>query len=551
MSQEYLDMMMPIDYTPEAFQYVNRRSYDKWRMVGMQFSHTFVGGVTAIGEDNYMFNAGRLKGFVDGCKVIEEINQNNQIVGRGGWYFRAKRAEADVSVLDEPNLFVSEKFFDVTDLDKTSYTSAVYGIMGHCAQVDAEREVTGSPNPGIEEIEGMTYKSTWASLVYSPMRKNWGVPQGFEMCACAGQNSEWGLMAFVEVLDTVSGKKKYFVQGVYEGVNDEYYNTELRKAERSRTPGFFSSWYYLGGGNTRIYRTCEANLWIQNGVGLGFDTKEQSAQDLCLDYSDSVFHTNIYPDYANQWKCNIVDGEAVTPGPGEDVPLTYYDDWRGPIKISQMYAGVLVKLTSLPSCVHHDKLIKRTRTKFANNTVGREKTDICLNTEYDGYDPTQPFCTETLRCERAVLRIMPVCGASIGYMSPNQDSYTISKQWPTLEVHYDRWDKALNGNYKVFDERLNIPEARMRVRIISHNLTELKKIFDEARDNETKWLTEDCMTVQYSTGGDESGVVSDSCGCNHIVREKQEENYFPIRPFNQFKYAANDFSCEKTCIGQA
>jgi len=153
MTQEYLDMMMPIDYTPEAFQYVNRRSYDKWRMIGMQFSHTFVGGVTAIGEDNYMFNAGRLKGFDSGCKVIEELNQNNQIVGRGGWYFRAKRAELDVGVdVNHP-----EKYYDVTDLNYPSNTSAVYGIMGHCAQVDAEREITGITNPGIEEIEGMTY----------------------------------------------------------------------------------------------------------------------------------------------------------------------------------------------------------------------------------------------------------------------------------------------------------------------------------------------------------------------------------------------------------
>ena len=211
-----------------------------------------------------------------------------------------------------------------------------------------------------------------------------------------------------------------------------------------------------------------------------------------------------------------------------------------------MYAGVLIKLTSLPSCAHHDKLIKRTRTKFANNTVGREKTDICLNKEYPDYDPTQPFCTETLRCERGVIRIMPVCGASIGYMSPNQDSYTISKQWPTIEKHYDRWDKVLNGNYKVFDELFDLPDARMRVRVMSHNLTELKKIFDEARTNETNWLTEDCMTVQYSTGGNESGVVGDPRGCSCTPKD-QEENYFPIRPFYQFKYCANDFSCEKEC----
>ena len=540
MTQEYLDMIMPIDYTPEAFQYVNRRSYDKWRMIGMQFSHTFVGGVTAIGEDNYMFNAGQLKGFVSGCKVIEEINQNNQIVGRGGWYFRAKRAESEIGVSKN----YPEKYFDTTSLDETN-PSAVYGIMGHCAQIDAEREVTGTANPGIEEIEGITPNSTWANLVYSPMRKNWGVPQGYEMCACAGQNSEWAMMAFIEVLDTVSGKKKYFMQGTAGDPNAKE-NTEIIKAEISRGPGFFSSWYYLGGGNTRIYRACEAHLWIQNGIGMGVDTQPRYAQDLCLDYSDSAFNSNIYADVANQYICNIVDGEAVTPGPGDNVPLTFYDDWRGPIKISQMYAGVLIKLTSLPSCAHHDKLIKRTRTKFANNPVGREKTDICLNKEYPDYDPTQPFCTETLRCERAVIRIMPVCGASIGYKSPFGSDYTISNQWPTIEKHFDRWDKALNGNYKVFDELFDIPEARMRVRVISHNYNELGKIYANAVDPVTFQLTEASMNVQYLTGGDESGVVGGPRGCSCTAKD-QEENYFPIRPYNQFKYCANDFSCEKEC----
>lgn len=510
MADDYTDLIMPIDYTLDAFQFVNKKRYDKWKMIGMQFSHPYFKGINAtnVNGSGVSIYSGPLQGFVSGCKPIEEINQNNHIVGRGGWYLRARR--------DGDN------------------NSATYGIIGHCHQPDARSEIAGQytdifkgPIEGNFDLSNDNFPVR-QSLTYSPIERNWGVIQSPAMCGAAvadqfgGGDLRWGMIAFYELEDGLSGEKRYFIQ--YMSPNSRT-TDPINKAYESQGEGSFDAWIYLGGGNTRVYRTCEALLFnpplAAPNQASGPITNWKYPTDMCINYKNPVFSSG----------ASTIDPNAIV------LPL---QGWM---------QGAIIKLTSLPTCNHFEKYSTHRIPctgpgSWRDNPVSREKRDICCNQDSIDYNPDDPVCFKTIRCERAVIRIMPVCQA---YVAGKWQG----KWWPTIEKHFDRWDAVIGDatNYKIFDELFEIPEAKMRIRVLAHSVTEIEKHTEELLKNSSHpydRYDEQCMTVTYLTGGNLGDAPTGPKGCS-CVNPVQNEDHYPIRPYNQFVYCANNFTCEKTC----
>ena len=128
----------------------------------MQASHDFVHG--KITQDA----SGHLKGIASGCKPVEEINQNNQLIGRGAWYLRAKS-------------------------DDATGKSATYGIMGHCQSPGVYSDVQMHIKPTAWEIEDPNFM---------PFYRDWGLYQGQLFCQCP-YNPDWHVAVFVEETVTI------------------------------------------------------------------------------------------------------------------------------------------------------------------------------------------------------------------------------------------------------------------------------------------------------------------------------------------------------------
>jgi hypothetical protein len=534
MGCDYTDVVKVLDYTPDAFEYANRKSYHKWRLIGMQVDHTFVGGIrlsdpysnlqaTGVNINGMSevdksgvfitYNQG-LEGIVTGCIVLEEINQNNQLINRGASYLRAK-------------------------VDGDGNNSATYGILGNCKNPDKKRYGQSSYDTnavtnfseadqswarfeGLEQLPAIP-TNVQDELFSKPMLNAWADPQDYYLCCCP-TNEQWEMQVRIEIDD--GGVKKYFVQSpVYK--QDNFPN--------SIDLGTFNQYYGDGRGNRYYYRTCEAISYPPGGIGEGTKRQRDSiSTKLCVDYSDAIYNVG----YSGK-----PDGLL----------------FEGSINLQQVTQGVFVKLTSLPSCKHFNQTIniRIPSGAFPDTPVGREKQDRCYDPNEYGYDPDQPMCFEHIRKERAVIRIMPVCMATAFTQGRGGGQKAqIIKHFDVLERHYDRWDKAAGpGNgFKIFDEVFDFPAQKMRVRVISHGKKYLEqyakdfpyKIVSDVNNIGTIIPNPDFMVPYFLTGGnvtDRAGGAK-GCSCSHSA---QSVGSYPIRPYNQFKYCPNDFSGEKDC----
>lgn len=464
MSCDYTDIIMPIDYTPEAFEFVNRKQYDKWKMIGMQVSHMTEGDFGEQGVAKVF-----TRGMASGCKPIEEINQNNHIIGRGSYYFRAKS-------------------------DASGIPSATYGIMGHCNTPGMEKAGIGAipfytdraeyfPDPNAGDLE---------NEIYSPMGRSWGRSMGQNLCFCA-RSKYWVLGAFVKNNITGNVKFSYFIDDSCDNVEDK----ALCAAKNTRWPGRFNAWNddYMN-----PYRTCEATM-----------------------------------------RCEIINDGAAGAGTCRINQSTL--DSLGE-SISQIVAryGVDIKLTSLPSCNHFDKTYERVEGIMNYNGT------LYSNVNY--------------KCERAVLRIRGFCSTGVGFgprghfntlvIDPLTGLPTKQRTFHTYEYHYDRFDPSEEGgtltpdiSYKIFDEVFEIPELDLTVRVLAHHKRVLESydyLFRSGGD------PREHMTPIYVTGGTSTQRMTDSniekgVRCSH---QGQNENYYPIRPYNEFVYCPNNFTCEKS-----
>jgi hypothetical protein len=542
MGCDYTDVVKVLDYTPEAFEYANRKSYHKWRLIGMQVSHTFVGGVrladpasnlqatgvniSGMGEEEksgqfITYNTG-LTGMITGCIVLEEINQNNQLINRGANYLRAK-------------------------VDGDGNNSATYGIIGNCRNPDKKRfgdssydevavtKLTGggeadSPWGLFEGLEQEPFIPTTINkdLEGRPMLNGWADPQDYYLCCCP-TSENWEMRIRIEIDD--GGKKKYFMQNPIYATPDG----NGKKMPNSVDYGTFNQYYGDGRGNRWYYRTCEAISYPLGGIGEGTKRQRDSVSTkLCVDYSDPIYNIG----YS---------------GKGDGLMF------NGPVELQNVTQGVFVKLTSLPSCKHFNQTInfRIPSGQFPDTPVGREKQDRCYDPNEYGYDPDHPMCFERNRKERAVIRIMPACMAVAGTQGRfgGEKAYQ-RKYFDVLEVHYDRWDKAPGpgNNFKIFDEVYSFPAQKMRVRVIAHG----KKYLDQYEKDFPYQIISNIdnigtivpgpgfMEPYFLTGGSVTDRAGGAKGCS-CVNAQQSPNSYPIRPYNQFTYCPNDFSGEKSC----
>lgn len=449
---DYTDIIMPLDYDPRGFDYANRKRYDLWRMVGMQVSHPFVGGIKLDSSGRYK------QGIAEGCLPVEEINQHNHIIGRGTWYFRSKSDSKSLPAYDgEGN--------PVLNGGNPTYTnSAAYGIMGHCQ------------SPGIEDSNGPRIDQTSPFVLEddqlsAPIHRGWGLALGTDMCSCAG-STDWHLAVFIKNNATDELYMEYTPDEECKPEED----AEVCAARNSRLPGRFSARLP----KQAPYRTCEAKA-------SSYIPLSSEGAGLCA----------INPSVID----NGITGES-------------------PFFVSITKATIIVKLTSLPSCKHFDKVFY-----YGEGVEG----------------PGNMF--KRYRCERGVIRIAPACLVSIGNESSNQGQPSNKMfHYDVIEEHFDRWDIVDgNGSYKIYDELFTIKEFDFDIRVLAHSKAEIMKYFkeEEGYDRST-W-----MTKKYLTGGKTTDSPSGKKGC--VCRNNKSASAYPVRPYNNWSYCANNFSCLKTC----
>lgn len=504
----YTDIIMPIDYTRSAFEYINRKQFDKWKMIGLQASHNFVFGKVGLN------NSGVLTGISSGCKPIEEINQNNQLIGRGAWYFRAK-VDNGSGTVDVPNPEFKKKGGEpgqelrdeedniIPEFNQSGVSSAAYGIMGHSQSpgivYGGLGDVRNNVKPSARQIE---------DPVNIPFYRGWGLYQGDEFCACAaGYNDVWHLAAFLEQkeLDFDGNWTGGYTSVMQYDLDRECNQPSLDEkenclAENSRRPGRFTSWDHLGGGARRKWNTCEALLTVDVGA-IGDNSK-------CLNVNASVFTSN-----------DIIGGS----GTGANfAPLL-------PFAIRQ---GVIIKLTSLPTCNYFEK-------------VTPIKTNEVYNPETESYEDVYT----NLRCERAVIRFAGSCDNQVQILSPCATfAQGIQKifHFPVQEYNYDRWDRDTSnglggqGCFKIFDEIYYIPEIESRIRVLAHK----KEILENYYRQKPGFEQSTWMTKRYLTGGNTDSSIYGNRGMM-CQSNTGEGTAYPIRPYNTFNYCPNTFTCDK------
>lgn len=513
----YTDIIMPIDYTQSAFEYVNRKQFHKWRMIGLQASHDFVFG--KISTDS----SGILRGIASGCKPIEEINQHNHIIGRGVWYFRAK-VDNGSGTINVPNPEFKEKGGEpgaelkdsegnvIPEFNQSGVSSAVYGIMGHAQSpgLVSNREYIGGVGPAdVQNNIQPSARQMEEPNLGTPFYRGWGLYQGNEFCACAGGfNDIWHMAIFIEQKELdLNGRWTGNYTSVMQYDPDEdcsRFKTLDEKenclARNSRRPGRFTSWDHLGGGNRRKWNTCEALCYT--------DMQTTGDNVKCLDINSAVFNTN-----------DIIGGSGNGPN---YAPLL-------PYAIRQ---GILVKLTSLPTCNHFEK-------------VTPIKTNEIYNPETDSYDSIYT----NFRCERAAIRIAGFCNSNVAWWpSCSISAQGISKlfHFATQEYHYDRWDRDHSGGaysencFKIFDEQYYVPELECGIRVLAHK----KEILENYYKEKTGFEKSTWMIKKYLTGGNENSSIYGNRGAE-CTSDSGENKPYPIRPYTSFNYCPNTFSCEK------
>lgn len=462
MSCDYTDIIMPVDYTPEAFEFANRKLFHKWKMIGMQVSHPFVGGIQLGSSGNIE------RGVATGCRVIEEVNQNNHIVGRGTWYFREKS-------------------------DAPENSSAAYGILGHCKSPGIESNQyaeQGTISYGMIDAQagyGNVDAFTMEAPEFSPMYRSWGLALGHEFCQC-NQSRYWHMGVFFK--DHVTGQV-FFLYDPDEKCENKDEDPEICDARNSRRTGRFNARLP----NMANFRTCEA-MMLATRYGL------KGA------------------------------------GPCKVIEETLRSDITGSLEESPMSqtvvkTGVSIKLTSLPACHHFDKI-------FQHGEGELSPTNFVYN----------------YRCERAAIRIGASCSIGIGSgpLSTINYSTTKIKNFNIIEKHYDRWDIAEDNlyaaetRYKIFDEVFELPEIEATVRVLAHHKSVLERyeLSINRGWNFPGFTIEECMDKKYVTGGKSTDNLGAMRGCTCSHQGQDEENY-PIRPYNEFNYCPNNFTCEKTC----
>lgn len=483
---DYTDTIIPMDYTKSAFQFVNRKLYHNWKMIGIQASHDFVYGKI------HLDSSGRLRGVASGCKPIEEINQNNQMIGRGAWYFRAK--------------------VDGYDGQK----SATYGIMGHCQSpgLVSQREYLGGVGPAdVQNNIQPSARQMEDPDLGTPFYRGWGLYQGSEFCACAdGFNDTWHMAVFIQGpkydIDGkfVPNQYEYYMQYDVDDDCGKFQDFEAKEnclARNSRRPGRFTSWDHLGGGVRRKWNTCEALSY----------TDQQAINNYgCLQTNASLFNSN------------DILGSAANGSFGPLMPMT-------------IRQGVLVKLTSLPSCNHFDKVTRRIVNQYVNPENGQ------ITYQYD-----------VTRCERAAIRFAGWCNSGVGWgpsCAIGRSGTSKKFNYNVQEFHYDRWDKAIDGAggesaYKIFDELYEVPELSYKIRVLAHKKSVIMNYYNQKEGYEqSTW-----MTQRYVTGGSPTDSLSTRRGCMCQNSSSGEGTPYPIRPYNTFVYCPNNFTCDKKCVNQ-
>jgi hypothetical protein len=550
---DYTDVIVPLDYTLSAFKYSNRKKYHNWKMIGMNVSHGTVGGIK-LDEDNYTTYVG---GIVSGCMPIEEINQNNQIIGRGAYYFRAK----------------ADSFTDAE--------SAAYGILGHCNTPGVEYSnpsdvrLSADPaiilaRPGAWEIEGTDALATYSlgeqgkiiggepinTMKNTPWFRGWGVSQGWDKCSTMN-GIDWWMGYWVK-----NKKTGYIYSGFVPDEDcslrcgDDPKCKRICREQNAQKRGRFSPWGWKGD-EQYIYRNCEAMTYDFEIIGHGADRLPQRANDFCLNATSKAFTSN---DILG------VSGYA---------PLDYGGGGGA-------HMGLMIKLTSLPSCGHFDKLIQindnRPRQFKDPNYCVKIGDDPFTGTRYplnifsECDDDKSGVFIRNVRCERAVLRIAAICNYAfpVGKGNSYQRGFSVRKAY---EYHYDRWDRADDGNYKLFDEIYDLPDAGLEVRVLaaSKRIWELGYMKPNSRvgdpqegpyfyttvgdpsvtfgTNPNNTANGDVMRRKFLTGGGINDTPYGKKGCMCQNPQDGDEGHIPIRPYNEFVYCPNNFSCEKTCNG--
>lgn len=520
----YVDTVIPMDYTKSAFQYINRKQYHNWKMIGIQATHDFVHGAGANAGIT-VDGSGRLMGVASGCKPIEEINQNNQMIGRGAWYFRAK-----------VDGYSGQK-------------SATYGIMGHCQSPGlVDRDDLSSQLAS--DVRDNVQPTAWdmeEPNIGTPMYRGWGLYQSNLFCACSdGYNSNWHMAVFIKEpkLDDDGNQQSdpsspdgkaynYYMQ--YEPDEDcslrpDLDSRETCLARNSRRPGRFTSWEYLGGGKRRKWNTCEA---------LSYNNSSSIRNSVCLNVNSSVFESN-----------DILGVSGI--------------QQYAPLQPQMVLQGVLVKLTSLPSCNHFDKVTPIKTGETTNPETGQTIENFT-----------------NFRCERAAIRFGGYCNVGAKW-NPSCAFSTNGTQkqvhFNIQEYHYDRWDVSddlisiSDNRYKIFDELYTVPEMNYEIRVLAHKKSIIENYYNEKSGFEkSTW-----MQKRYLTGGKSSDSVknenpdfaenggrpgerlvvdgkvipeftSDPRGCSCQNPSDGAGAPYPIRPYSSFQYCANDFTCDKKC----
>jgi hypothetical protein len=546
MSCDYTDVIVPIDYTKSAFKHANRKQFHNWKMVGMVIAHGTVGGIKLGPSGQWQ------SGAVTGCMVIEEINQNNHLIGRGANYFRAKS-------------------------DGSGNRSATYGIMGHCNTPGLEYAVPSDINPqtvlarpGPFEIDP-PYASTnnfRDNLLPTPWFRGWGVKQDWIQCSIINAVGPYRMGFFVRNNET-SGVFMYAFpddeciapRGTC-GKDDQPCIRQCRQ-RNAQKPGRFSPWVYVagkaGGFEPYIYRNCEAVAYDLDILGHGVDQLQGRGNSKCYIAAGPAF------------TYNDILGRSGYP------PLEYAVGGGA-------HLGVIVKLTSLPTCNHFDRVFT-----IADRRPNKLRDPVwCVATEDDDFtgeriqpDPITLECPENtrgvfprnLRCERAALRVSSTC--QMAWL--NGGKYETSLQnFDVVEKHYDRWDKADDGNYKLFDEIIELPDSKLTIRVLAApdsvwqgyqypqgwkydadgNVVPTDKNEDAifrhtlVGDPSVTYRSEDWFKKKFLTGGNISGVnylPSDNRGCSCTNSKDGDEGYYPIKPYTEFVYCPNNFSCKKEC----
>jgi hypothetical protein len=375
--------------------------------------------------------------------------------------------------------------------------SATYGVMGNCKNPDKGLNAT-SIGPqyagGFPPDDGQQPLPNSQDLIlpnyflkYSPWMNGWADSMDSNLCSCAGVDEKSWQMYVLGEIDDVKGTKRFL---------------QTAGSTQKSTIGV----------NDQTIRTCDFISYPSGPEAQAGLLAESRASDICVDYTNKMF--------------NLARGGLT-----------------GSV-ILALNHGVIVRLTSYPSC-NQRKLIKLRIPQGGFGSDELNKEEICYNPDDSQYNPEEPFCFTRIYPERAVLRIMPVCMAK-GSVS-TQEIYKINF-FNHIEKHYDRWDKAKEGFFKIFDEVFDFPDAKMKIRIITHKPEEFDKYyFSLFKDDRVTFKNPaDYMKPYFLTGGNINDRAGGAKGCS-CTNEAQNESHYPIRPYNQFVYCPNNFTGEKTC----